>query len=111
MNPVSSIKAFGGLVQKDRVLGGGYGDGWGDGGRLDGEKPMDGLRQLAKSSCVGAIARHLRASASLNCEMTYTVFLPSIVRESKAPVLYYLSGLTCTPDNFITKVGFVREYT
>lgn len=37
--------------------------------------------------------------------MKFTAFLPPI----KSPVLYYLSGLTCNEDNFITKGGAIRR--
>lgn len=42
--------------------------------------------------------------------MKFGVFLPSIVVEDNkpAPVLYCLSGLTCTEENFITKAGFQK---
>jgi len=41
--------------------------------------------------------------------MNFTVFIPSKCSESnKAPVLFWLSGLTCTDENFITKAGAQR---
>lgn len=42
------------------------------------------------------------------CEMEFSVFMPSCASESPVPVLYYLSGLTCTQDNVTTKGGFQR---
>jgi S-formylglutathione hydrolase len=36
--------------------------------------------------------------------MVFTVYFPPAAK--KAPVLYYLSGLTCTDENFTTKVFF-----
>lgn len=44
-------------------------------------------------------------SSSLNCEMTFSIFLPPQADASKVPVLYWLSGLTCTDQNFVTKAG------
>ncbi len=47
-------------------------------------------------------------SDTLNCSMQFSVFLPPQVATSshaKAPVLYWLSGLTCTDQNFVTKAG------
>lgn len=40
-----------------------------------------------------------------NCKMTFSIFLPSQAESNKVPVLYWLSGLTCTDQNFVTKAG------
>jgi len=46
------------------------------------------------------------ASHVLGCEMRVGIFLPeAALRGEKRPVLYWLSGLTCTEQNFITKAG------
>jgi len=46
------------------------------------------------------------ASSTLGCEMRVAVYLPEPARRGeKFPVLYWLSGLTCTEQNFITKAG------
>lgn len=49
-------------------------------------------------------------SAVLGCPMEFSVFLPPRVIETdqSAPVLWYLSGLTCTQENATTKAGFQR---
>lgn len=44
----------------------------------------------------------------LNCEMKFAIYLPKSAEMQKLPVLYWLSGLTCTEQNFITKSGFQR---
>jgi S-formylglutathione hydrolase len=45
-------------------------------------------------------------SSALGCEMRLGVYLPEpALRGIKCPVLYWLSGLTCTEQNFITKAG------
>lgn len=44
-------------------------------------------------------------SASLKCEMNVGVYLPPKAAGEKLPVLYWLSGLTCNEQNFITKSG------
>lgn len=41
----------------------------------------------------------------LNCDMNFTVYFPPAATTSKVPVMYYLSGLTCTDENFIQKSG------
>lgn len=52
--------------------------------------------------------RYKHQSEVLNCEMNFSVYLPPQVllgKDIKAPVLYWLSGLTCTDENFVTKAG------
>ena len=45
-------------------------------------------------------------SEMLGCEMRLAVYLPEqALRDQKCPVLYWLSGLTCSEQNFITKAG------
>lgn len=43
------------------------------------------------------------ASGTLGCEMKFGVYLPPQAADGEVPVLYWLSGLTCTEQNFITK--------
>lgn len=46
------------------------------------------------------------ASTVLGCEMKFGIYLPeAAIRGEKCPVLYWLSGLTCTEQNFITKAN------
>jgi S-formylglutathione hydrolase len=46
------------------------------------------------------------ASHTLGCDMKFAVYLPQqALRGEQCPVLYWLSGLTCTEQNFITKAG------
>ncbi len=45
-------------------------------------------------------------SATLGCAMKFGIYLPeAALRGESCPVLYWLSGLTCTEQNFITKAG------
>ncbi len=45
-------------------------------------------------------------SAVLNCDMIFSVYLPpNASAMNKVPVIYWLSGLTCTDDNFVQKAG------
>ncbi|XP_022662203.1 S-formylglutathione hydrolase-like [Varroa jacobsoni] len=51
------------------------------------------------------------ASTTLQKEATFAIYLPEA--KSKVPVIYWLSGLTCTEQNFITKAGaqqFAQKY-
>jgi len=46
------------------------------------------------------------ASSTLGCEMRFGIYLPeAALRGEACPVLYWLSGLTCTEQNFIAKAG------
>jgi S-formylglutathione hydrolase len=47
-------------------------------------------------------------STTLKCAMNFGLFLPKEAETTKLPVLYWLSGLTCTEQNFITKAGAQR---
>lgn len=42
------------------------------------------------------------------CDMEFSVYMPPNAANAPVPVLYYLSGLTCTQDNVTTKGGFQR---
>lgn len=49
------------------------------------------------------------ASATLNCTMQFSVYLPPQAQAGQpVPVAYWLSGLTCTDQNFATKAGAQR---
>jgi S-formylglutathione hydrolase len=48
-------------------------------------------------------------SKTLNCTMRFAIFLPPQVSNGeKVPVLYWLSGLTCSDENFMQKAGAQR---
>jgi len=49
--------------------------------------------------------RYQHHSDVLDCDMVYAVYLPPQAAEYRVPVVYYLSGLTCTDENFVTKAG------
>ncbi len=56
----------------------------------------------------GFLKRYTHESSSCNCEMTFSVYLPPLAETEKVPAVYWLSGLTCTDDNFRTKAGAQR---
>jgi len=72
------------------------------------------LKQLSTVRCFGGLVKKFEhASSSTNTPMKVSVFLPPQAEEGKVPALYWLSGLTCTEDNFIQKAGacqFAAEY-
>ena len=56
--------------------------------------------------CFGGEQQRYRHRAdSLACDMAFSVFLPPQAASGPVPVLYYLSGLTCTDENFVAKAG------
>ncbi|KAK4336532.1 hypothetical protein RND71_044248 [Anisodus tanguticus] len=74
---------------------------------------MYDLREESSSKCWGGYQKvYSHFSKELNCRMNFGIYLPEFLLNSnnkeKAPVLYYLSGLTCTEQNFIIKSGFQR---
>ncbi len=65
--------------------------------------------RIEHRACFGGwqdVYRH--RSEVLGCDMTVGVYLPPQVEQGPCPVLYWLSGLTCTEQNFITKAGAQR---
>ncbi|MEE4185312.1 MAG: S-formylglutathione hydrolase [Gammaproteobacteria bacterium] len=48
------------------------------------------------------------ASSACDCRMRFGVYLPPQAEQGRVPVLYWLSGLTCTDENFATKSGAQR---
>ena len=48
------------------------------------------------------------SSESCGCVMKFSIYLPQKAEMESVPVLYWLSGLTCTHENFITKAGAER---
>ena len=53
----------------------------------------------------GQQLRYRHHSNILNCDMTFSIYLPPQARQAPVPVLYWLSGLTCSDENFVTKAG------
>ena len=67
------------------------------------------LERIEHRACFGGwqdVYRH--HSDALECAMHVAVYLPPQAEQRRCPVLYWLSGLTCTEQNFITKAGAQR---
>ena len=47
-------------------------------------------------------------SISCHCDMVFSLFLPPQAEQGKVPLVWWLSGLTCTDQNFVTKAGAQR---
>ena len=56
----------------------------------------------------GWLNRYRHDSATCRCAMTFSVYLPPQAATAKVPAVYWLSGLTCTDDNFRVKAGAQR---
>lgn len=67
------------------------------------------MEQVAANRCFGGRQLRFRhRSAVLDCDMLFAVYLPPQAEQGEVPVLYWLSGLTCTDENFVTKAGAQR---
>jgi S-formylglutathione hydrolase len=56
----------------------------------------------------GVQSVHTHASEACACDMTFAVFVPPQAKDRKLPVLWYLSGLTCTHANVMEKGEYRR---
>ncbi|BCL35029.1 S-formylglutathione hydrolase [Nostoc sp. MS1] len=56
----------------------------------------------------GKLGFYSHASSACNGEMRFAVYQPPQATEKPVPVLYFLSGLTCTEENFMVKAGAQR---
>lgn len=67
------------------------------------------LEQTSESLCFGGRQLRYRHTAeSLHCGMHFSIFLPPQAESRSVPVIYWLSGLTCTDENFVQKAGAQR---
>ncbi|OBS74063.1 hypothetical protein A6R68_15398, partial [Neotoma lepida] len=65
------------------------------------------LKQVSSNRCFGGLQKVFEHdSVELKCKMRFAVYLPPQAESGKCPALYWLSGLTCTEQNFISKSGF-----
>ncbi len=68
------------------------------------------LEQVSASKCFGG-TQHVFAHAAeaTDCTMRFSAYLPPQAEDGRCPVLYYLSGLTCTEENFTVKAAAQRH--
>ena len=67
------------------------------------------IERVSESLCFGGrqiVYKH--ASSACACTMRFAVYLPPAAERAPVPALYWLSGLTCTEDNFSVKSGAQR---
>ncbi|AOZ94859.1 S-formylglutathione hydrolase [Paenibacillus crassostreae] len=60
------------------------------------------------SSFDGLQYKYSHYSEVLQCDLTFSIYLPSNKEKKEIPLIWWLSGLTCTDDNFSQKSGFQR---
>ncbi|MEQ8898439.1 MAG: S-formylglutathione hydrolase [Roseovarius sp.] len=64
------------------------------------------METVSENACFGGVQGvYKHASEACNCDMTFGLFLPEEAKDGPVPVLWYLSGLTCTHENAMTKAG------
>ncbi len=64
------------------------------------------METLSENRCFGGtqgVYKHV--SAATGTEMTFGLFMPAEAEDGPVPVLWYLSGLTCTHENAMVKSG------
>ena len=67
------------------------------------------IETISETSCFGGrIGFYQHASTVNDCSMRFSVFVPPQAVHGKVPVLTFLSGLTCTEENFMVKSGAQR---
>ena len=57
----------------------------------------------------GTLGYYRHAAQATACTMRFAVFVPPQAASGPVPVLWWLSGLTCTDENFMTKAGAFRK--
>lgn len=61
---------------------------------------------ISENKCFdGVQGVYKHASKATGCDMTFGLFLPAEASDGPVPLLWYLSGLTCTHENAMVKAG------
>ena len=64
------------------------------------------MKKIEEHLCFGGtLSVYEHASETLNCTMKFSLYLPPQAQKGDVALLTFLSGLTCTHDNFTTKAG------
>ena len=67
------------------------------------------MELLSRTKCFGGwLQRYRHKSTAVGGEMVFAIYLPPGSEIQSAPTLYWLSGLTCTDENFCQKAGAFR---
>ncbi|MBC2195808.1 S-formylglutathione hydrolase [Listeria booriae] len=57
----------------------------------------------------GTQRKYRHHSETLHCAMTFSLFLPNVEKFPNPSLIWWLSGLTCTDDNFTHKAGAQKK--
>ena len=64
------------------------------------------METVSENRCFGGVQGvYTHGSEACGCPMTFGLFLPEEAQDGPVPVLWYLSGLTCTHENAMVKAG------
>jgi S-formylglutathione hydrolase len=64
------------------------------------------MKTLSENRCHGGVQGvYAHASQVCGCDMTFGLFLPEEAERGPVPLIWYLSGLTCTHENAMVKAG------
>lgn len=67
------------------------------------------MKTVSENRCFGGVQGvYSHASQVTGCDMTFGLFLPEEAETNEVPVIWYLSGLTCTHENAMVKAGAQR---
>jgi S-formylglutathione hydrolase len=67
------------------------------------------MKTISENRCFGGVQGvYSHASQATGCDMTFGLFLPEEAETNEVPVIWYLSGLTCTHENAMVKAGTQR---
>ncbi|MCT2539487.1 S-formylglutathione hydrolase [Sedimentimonas flavescens] len=64
------------------------------------------MHTVSENKCFGGMQGvYTHQSEATGCAMTFGLFLPEEAEQGPVPLLWYLSGLTCTHENAMVKAG------
>jgi len=64
------------------------------------------METVSENACFGGVQGvYTHRSNACACDMTFGLFLPKEAQSGPVPVIWYLSGLTCTHENAMVKAG------
>ena len=67
------------------------------------------MKTISENRCFGGVQGvYSHASQVTGCDMNFGLFLPEEAETNEVPVIWYLSGLTCTHENAMVKAGAQR---
>ncbi|MDG1281562.1 MAG: S-formylglutathione hydrolase [Pseudorhodobacter sp.] len=64
------------------------------------------MKTISENRAFGGVQGvYSHASEACGCDMTFGLFLPEEAEHEPVPLIWFLSGLTCTHENAMTKAG------